>query len=140
MAAPLCSGVHLAGADCAVLDALLLRAVVDLERRDGCAPPAVRDAVAVIHAAAIEFRDTVQVKPSSGTSDAPRRSAARRSATSEWLTTRQAATLTGTSESYLRRLARNHEVRATRARDGRGWLLDAGAVAAWAAERTRRTT
>lgn len=50
----------------------------------------------------------------------------------EWLTTEQAAQLTGYSQAYMRQLAERERVTAIKA--GRDWLLQRAALVAFAAQ------
>jgi hypothetical protein len=100
------AGVYLSAAGCARHDAFLMRALRDLQLRDGSLPRDLAEIVAPIHAAAVEFRASVLVEAGSGTADDGSGSLTRVSVGKGRLTVQQAARLTGTSESYLRRLAR----------------------------------
>lgn len=132
------AGVLLTAADCARLDALLMRALREAQLRDGAIPRSLLDVAADIHHLAGEYRASVLVGHGSGTALAEIGSAGGSSAVMERLTVQQAARLTGTSESYLRRLARRGDVQASRTGRRGEWQLDGGTLAAWAAGRDDR--
>ncbi|XUL89735.1 hypothetical protein ACQ86D_26470 [Streptomyces galilaeus] len=137
MAAPVPAGVFLGVEDCLILDGFLVRLLIDLERRDGCAPSALRESAAVIHDVARRFRAEAQVRPRSRTSGTSTNADAALSVQPQMVTMHEGARLTGASESYLCRLARRGELGAVRAADGNTWLLDRGLLAIWA-EHNRR--
>lgn len=132
-------GVLVTERECAILDAFMMRGLRDLHMRDGGVPHELAEAVADIHQAAKEFRASVlsepSVEPSSGTVFDGSGSVGGSSEVTERLTTQEAARLTGLSDSYWRRLAREGAVQAQSGSKGQ-WILDGGAVAAWMADRT----
>ncbi len=138
MAARLPAGVHLAARDCALLDAVLVRALRDMQLRDGGAPQSLLEVVAPIHRAAVEFRENTLADGGSGTSDDGSGSVAGSSVVSERLSVQEASRLTGISESYLRRLARGGALGGARSGGRGGWSLDGGLVAALVADRRDR--
>lgn len=139
MAARLPPGVHLTARDSALLDALLVRALRDMQLRDGGVPQDLLDVVAPIHRAAVEFREDMLVSAGSGTGSDVSGSVGRSSVvTNERLSVQEAARLTGLSESYLRRLARGGALNAARSGGRGGWALDGGYVAALVADRRDR--
>lgn len=131
------AGVFLSDRDCAVLDAALLLGLQHLTRLNGTPPQAALDAAALLHQRAAEFRANTLISPTAGTAIADSGSAGGSSPATEWLTVHDAARLTGTSTSYLRRLARTGAVRAQRTSKG-GWVVDGGTLAAWAADRSHK--
>lgn len=141
MAARLPAGVHLSARDCALLDAVLVRALRDMQLRDGGAPQSLLEVVAPIHREAVEFRENTQVNAGSGTGDAGNGAVERSSGLSERLSVQEAARLTGFSESYLRRLARRGDLEGSQSGSGRGrgWLLDGGSLAVLMADRKDRS-
>ena len=138
MAVRLPAGVHLDARDCALLDAVLVRALRDMQLRDGGAPQSLLEVVAPIHRAAVEFREEMQVSVGSGTGEDGSGSAGRSSAVTERLTTQEAAQLTGLTDRYWRRLARRGDVAASRSGRRGEWILDGNSVAAWVADRRDR--
>lgn len=143
MAGALPPGVFLSELDCAVLDDLLVRALRDVQLREGAMPARLAEVAAPIHAAATKFRANTLAERSnassergSGTGRDTSGSVRRRSAPTERLSVPEAARLAQVSESYLRRLARRGTVRAVRQGSRGGWLLDGGSVAVWVAERS----
>ncbi|MEU3340687.1 helix-turn-helix domain-containing protein [Streptomyces sp. NPDC006668] len=139
MAARLPAGVHLTARDCALLDAVLVRALRDMQLRDGSAPQNLLEAVAPIHRAAVEFRENMQVSPCSGTAEDGNSSVKGSSVVTERLTTQEAAQLTGLTDGYWRRLARRGDVTASRSGRRGEWILDGNSVPAWAADRKDRS-
>jgi excisionase family DNA binding protein len=121
-----------------VLDGILVRALRDVQLRDGGVPQALLDVVAPIHRSAVEFRESTLADAGSGTSDDVIGSVAGSSAGSERLSVQEAARLTGISESYLRRLARRGALGGARSGGRGGWSLDGGLVAALVADREDR--
>lgn len=139
MACRLPPGVHLSARDCALLDGVLVRALRDMQLRDGGAPSALLEVAAPIHRAAVEFRENTLVEAGSGTGEDGIGSVEGSSVSSERLSVQEAARLTGLSESYLRRLLRGGGLKGTRS-GGRGgaWLLDGGSLAVLVADRRDR--
>ncbi|MEY9839684.1 helix-turn-helix domain-containing protein [Streptacidiphilus sp. EB103A] len=135
MARHLPSGVHLSAADCARLDAHLVRLLRDLQLRDGVAPRDLVEIVAPIHQAAAEFRTTVLVEAGSGTVRDSSGSVTGVSAVTERLSVHEAARFAKVSESYVRRLARRGAVRAAQSGSRGAWQLESGSLAAWLADR-----
>jgi excisionase family DNA binding protein len=123
-----------------LLDALLVRALRDVQLRDGGVPQDLLDVMAPVHRAAVEFRENTLVSDGSGTAYDKIGSEGRSSAvTSERLSVQEAARITGFSESYVRRLAREGVVQATRPGRGIGaWQLDGGSLAVLVADRRDR--
>ena len=130
--------VVLSGADCGRLDALLMRALRDIQLRDGGLPTDLAETVAPIHQAAAEFRATQLVNRRSGTAFAASGSVTGASAGTERLSVQEAARFAQVSESYVRRLARRGAVRAAQSGSRGAWQLDGGSLAAWLAERSDR--
>jgi excisionase family DNA binding protein len=135
MAIEVSAGVLLSPQDCASLDYVVMIGLRSVNQRDGTVPQSTLDAAALLHAMAAEFRKNALVNPGSGTVFDACGSARGSSEVTERLTVQEAARLTGTSTSYLRRLARKGDVKASRS-GGRGeWVIDGGTLAAWAAGR-----
>lgn len=132
------AGVLLSDAECARLDHVLMRALREAHLRDGGAPQWLLEVAADIHQRAGEFRKNSLVNPGSGTTLDVSGSASGSWVETERLTVREAANLTGTSDSYLRRMARRGDVPASRSGIRGEWVFDGGSLAAWAAERNHR--
>lgn len=130
------AGVYLSARDCAIIDAMLVRTLRDLQLRNGAVPVDLVEVTAPIHQAAREFRANVLVETSSGTAHDSSGSVAGVSEATERLTVQEAARLTGWSTSYLRRLARRGDVSASRSGRMGEWVLDGGSLAARVAERS----
>lgn len=128
--------VQYTAAECARLDGFVVNALRDLHLRKGSVPADLLELLAPVHDLAKEFRSSVLVEPGSGTLFDGFGSAAGPLGATERLTTHEAARITGTSESYLRRLAREGVVTATRSGSRGEWLLDGGSLAAWVAGRS----
>lgn len=125
-------GVFLSNADCARIDSLLWRAVVDEERRNGGISGRVRGIAEDIRAVGVEFRSAYGT---GGFRDGPVGASYE---ASEWLTTPEAANILSVSESYVRRLLRRGELAGSRMGGKGTWIVDAGSVAVWKAEHLRK--
>jgi excisionase family DNA binding protein len=128
------AGVWLSETDCARLTPVLIASLRDMHVRNGGASEDLVEIVAAIRGCAREFRTSSLVKPGSGTGVGRNGSASGSSTATERLTTRQAAQLTGLSDSYWRRLARKGDVTASRTGRRGEWILDGNSVAAWLVE------
>jgi excisionase family DNA binding protein len=138
MAHVLGPGLFLTGRDCARLYGPLLRALHDMRVRDGGVPEELMHLAADVRSSAEEYRASMLVKGVPGTMLAEIDTESALSST-ERLSVQEAARLTGYSETYLRRLAREGVVMATRSGLGTGgWTLDGGSLAAWLATRDDR--
>ncbi|MFD9659027.1 helix-turn-helix domain-containing protein [Streptomyces mirabilis] len=122
------------------MDGLLVRALRDMQLRDGGVPQDLLDVAAPVHRAAVEFRENALVMAGSGTSADRIGSGGRSSVvTSERLSVQEAARITGYSESFVRRLARKGVLSGTRTGPGIGtWQLDGGSLAVLMADRRDR--
>ncbi|WP_158697276.1 helix-turn-helix domain-containing protein [Streptomyces hokutonensis] len=128
-------GMLFAARDILTVDRVFADHIRYLRGRDGVLPRDVLALAENVHPFAAEIRRNLRLH----TRTAPRKPrplTADSEPPPEWVTVRQAAALTGVSVSYVQRLARRGIVQATRAGDGRTWLVDADGLAVWAARRT----
>lgn len=126
------------GEDAARLDAVLRRAVYEAGRRDGCVPDSLVKFSEDVHRVALQFRASLLVDGTVGTTEPGSTPVAGESAVTDQLTTQQLARLARCTDSYVRRLVTRGTLPGVRAIGG-GWLIDSGAAAVWLAERSDRT-
>lgn len=130
-------GVVLGAADCARIDPLLMRSLVDAQRRDAVVPAEVREIAADVHSAALWFRAEMLIKPGSGTHELILDAEMPAWEPEERLSTAQAARIAEVSTSYISRLIGRGELDAVRVRGG-GWAVNGASLALWMAGRRRR--
>lgn len=123
--------------DCARLDGLLVRALVDAKLRGNAVPPAVRALAADIHQVAEQFRAEVLIRP-----DCATYGLAVDAETAVWepeerLSTAQAARIVGVSPQYMRRVFAAGGLDAIR-EPGGGWSVSGLGLALWIAARHQR--
>ncbi len=138
MAVPLPSGVFLSAADCLRLDGLLMRALRDLQVRDGGLPADLAETVGPIHAAAREFRESALISTGSGTTRAESCSRTRSLQHEHQLSAAEVARIAGVSRELVCRAARDGDLKGSKSGRRGAWEIDPDSAAPWTAERRTR--
>lgn len=125
-------GMHFDSRSVLITDRVFTDHLDYLRRRDGAVPRDLVHLADAVHVFAAGIRRNLP--PHHPRTNRPVTVGS--STASEWLTADQAATLTGMSTGYICRLARRGDLYATRAADGRTWLIDSDSLTAWTTTRT----
>lgn len=129
--------VQLEPVDCAYLDALIMRALVEAKLRGAEVPASVQRICADIHQVAVRLRTEMLVKPSCATYGHALEPEMPAWESEERLSTAQAALLAGVSPAYMRRVFARGELDAVHVRGG-GWTVSGVSLALWIAIRQQR--
>lgn len=120
--------------ECARLDNLIMRALLDARLRGHPVSAAVEALAADVHQVAELFRTNMLIKPGSGTCGSNVDAEVAAWWLEEQLSTEQAALVAGVSPGYMRRLIRRGDLEAARVHGG-GWVVSGTALAVWLAGR-----
>lgn len=121
---------------CAVLDPLLVHALVDARRRDAVVSEAARQVAADVHQVAVRFRAAELARAGSAT-PRPAVDAEPPVWEAQTFSTAEAARIASVSSSFMRRVVARGEVVATIGHGG-GYRIDAVSFAVWLADREER--